>query len=148
MNKPLSSVNFSLELEYDTSGTIFCILPSYHLTWEINTASLEDSHTVVQNWHLYLQAFCKNILDVRKINFEFHLFVKGAISGLVSSRLARKSPANSWFPSEKAMFVWSDLRSDISNKTMRISTRIVFPDQLSVLRFYVLCKKQEVYPIL
>ena len=38
------------------------ILRSHHLTWE---TSLEDAHSLVQNRHLCLQAFCKIILDVR-----------------------------------------------------------------------------------
>ena len=52
--------HFDWNLTYQV--LLLYILRSHHLTWE---TSLEDAHTLVQKRHLYLQAFCKIILDVR-----------------------------------------------------------------------------------
>ena len=48
--------------------------------------------------------FCGKVSLMLEIHFQFHLFVNWTISAFVSSRLARKLPANSWFPSEKTIF--------------------------------------------
>ena len=111
MNKSLSYVNLSLELHVastfwlgsNISGTFslyFVQQSSNHMnsTWDTR---LEDAHTLVQNWHLKQQTFCKSILDVKQ---SFSSFT----SLFVSSRLAWRSSTNSLFPSWKAMFFWGD----------------------------------------
>ena len=109
MNKSISSVNLNLELdvlstfwfESDASGTFFYILPSHHLTWE---TSLKDE----QFWcrtdicSCKLSATCQKC---QKIHFQFHPFLSWTISAFISSSIAWKLPANSWFPSEKTK--WS-----------------------------------------
>ena len=115
MNKSLSSVNLSFELHVvstfwlgsDTSGTfsLYYTKPSYKLERLALKMHILWCRTDICSCKL--SAKVSLMLDNP---FPFHLFVNWTISEFVSSRLARKSLANSWFPSEKAMFFWSDPR--------------------------------------
>ena len=105
------------------------ILPSHHINlrdqpWRCTCFGAEL--TFVAPSFLQKYPWCQTIY------FQFHLFVNWTISAPVSSRLARKSPANSWFASEKAVFFKSDPRCfgplckfqdnmEISIKTARVS---------------------------
>ena len=124
MNKSLSYVNLSLEwllvstfwLGSDTSGTF-----SLHFaqpSCELERPALEDAHTLVQNWHLLLQIFCKSLLDVRQ--------------SISSSRLPQNHLQTAYFHQGKQWFFWSHPRCfgplgkfqhniKISIKTVRVS---------------------------
>ena len=106
----------------------FYVLPSHHMNLRDQPWRLEDAHTLVQNWHLELQTFCKSILDVRE-----------SISAFVSSRLARKSAANSLFPSGKAMFWWFGPLSKFQHN-IKIPIKAARVSRLS-FHFLWICKK-------
>ena len=115
MNKSLIYVNLPLELLVvstfslvsHTSGTfsLYFAQPSYelersalkmHILWcrtDISSCKLSLAKVPLMLYNPFsVPALCK-------LNH---------ISMFVSSRLAQKSPVNSLFPSEKAMFFWSD----------------------------------------
>ena len=105
---------------------IFC--PAITWTWE---TSLEDAHTLVQNWHFVAAKFLQKYPWCYTIHFQFHLFENWTISALVSSRLAQRSPTNSLLPSGKAMVLLSDPRCfgplGKFQHNVKISIKTVFP---------------------
>ena len=124
------------------------ILPSHHI-------SLRD-----QPWRFtllwYRTDICSWYLLYLTIHSQLHFFVNWTISAFVSSRLARRSPANSLFPSGKAMFFWSHPRCfgplgkfqhniKISIKTARVSRLSFSCDNVmnKLLRKPVLVRKSS-----
>ena len=80
------------------------ILPSNHMnlrdhSWRCTYFGAELTFVAANFLQKY--PWCQKIL------FQFHLFVNWTISAFVSSRLARRSPANSLFPLGEAKFFWS-----------------------------------------
>ena len=120
MNKSLSYVNLSLELHVvsafwlgpDISGTF--PLHFVHPSYELERPVLKTGRCLYFGAELTFVAanFLQKYPGCLTIHFQFHLFINWTISVFVSSRLARKSPASSLFPSGKALlfFFWSHTR--------------------------------------
>ena len=81
------------------------ILPSNHMnlrdqSWRCTYFGAELAFVAANFLRKY--PWCYTIHTI-----QFHLFVNWTISAFVSSRLARRSPTNSLFPSGKAIFFFS-----------------------------------------